>query len=102
MSNLKLKPNGGSALAIADDLPAAGQIGSTRLWAGEYRRTKLTQPLDHGNRNSAAGERGALMKNADSDEYVYTKYITTRSGKRIYAWQYGLKAFCFKAKPKKK
>ncbi|MFO0766520.1 MAG: hypothetical protein U0231_06930 [Nitrospiraceae bacterium] len=26
-------------------------------------------------------------------DYVYVKYITLRNGKRIYASQYGLKAF---------
>lgn len=27
-------------------------------------------------------------------------FITTRSGKRIYAWQKGKKAFCFWVRPK--
>lgn len=26
-------------------------------------------------------------------EYIYTPYITLKNGKRIYAFQYGLKAF---------
>nr|CBX28281.1 unknown protein [uncultured Desulfobacterium sp.] len=34
-------------------------------------------------------------------EYIYTKYITTKSGKKIYAYQYGLKAFRIKIKSKK-
>lgn len=28
-------------------------------------------------------------------EVVYSKYITLRNGKRLYAWQKGLKAFRF-------
>lgn len=28
-------------------------------------------------------------------------YITLRNGVRIYAWQYGLQAFCFVPSPKK-
>lgn len=27
--------------------------------------------------------------------WIYTTYITTKSGKRIYAWQHGKKAFRF-------
>lgn len=30
-----------------------------------------------------------------TDKVVYTKYITLRNGKRIYAATYGLEAFCF-------
>lgn len=30
-----------------------------------------------------------------SGNVVYTKYITLRNGKRIYAATYGLEAFCF-------
>lgn len=33
-------------------------------------------------------------------EYIYRPFITTRSGKRIYAYQYGLRAFRIKVKPK--
>jgi len=33
-------------------------------------------------------------------EYIYTAYITTRNGRRIYAWQYGLKAFRIRVKSK--
>jgi hypothetical protein len=29
----------------------------------------------------------------DGTEIVYVAYITLKNGKRIYAWQYGLKAF---------
>lgn len=38
------------------------------------------------------------MKN--DTEFVYTPYITLKNGKRIYAKQYGKKAFCFPNKPK--
>ncbi len=36
----------------------------------------------------------------DEEDVVYTAYITLKNGKRIYAWQYGLKAFriCVKKK----
>ena len=30
----------------------------------------------------------------ESVEYIYTAFITLKNGKRIYASQYGLKAFC--------
>jgi hypothetical protein len=36
------------------------------------------------------------------DEYVYVAYITTRNGRRIYASQYGLKAFRLKIRAKRK
>ncbi len=36
------------------------------------------------------------MSNSES-KLVFTKYITVK-GRRIYASQYGLKAFCFEAK----
>lgn len=36
----------------------------------------------------------------DDAEAVYSAYITLRNGKRIYAKQYGLQAFCFLAKRK--
>ncbi len=37
---------------------------------------------------------------SDEEDVVYTAYITLKNGKRIYAWQYGLKAFriCVKKK----
>lgn len=40
----------------------------------------------------------------DEDEYeeIYSAYITLKNGKRIYASSYGLKAFCFRVKKKKK
>ena len=38
----------------------------------------------------------------DDLERIYTAYITLRNGKRIYASQYGLKAFCILVKSKKK
>lgn len=37
----------------------------------------------------------------NSVEYIYTAYITFKNGKRIYASQYGLKAFCIPVKSKK-
>lgn len=37
----------------------------------------------------------------NSVEYIYTAYITLKNGKRIYASQYGLKAFCIPVKSKK-
>jgi hypothetical protein len=33
---------------------------------------------------------------------VFTKYITLKNGRRIYAASYGLKVFCFKPTTKKK
>lgn len=33
---------------------------------------------------------------------VFTKYITLKNGSRIYATDYGIKAFCFEVKEKKK
>lgn len=32
------------------------------------------------------------------DSFVYSAYITLKNGRRIYARQYGKKAFCFPAK----
>ena len=42
------------------------------------------------------------MRNTHDDavEYIYTAFITLKNGKRIFAWQYGLKAFCFPVKRK--
>lgn len=31
--------------------------------------------------------------NPEDGYYIYTAYITLRNGKRLYAWQKGLKAF---------
>lgn len=38
----------------------------------------------------------------DDDEYIFTSYITLRNGKRLYAWQKGLKAFRIKVNKSKK
>lgn len=38
----------------------------------------------------------------DDYEYIYVAYITTRSGQRIYAHQYGLKCFRIRVKRKHK
>lgn len=42
------------------------------------------------------------MRNSHNDtvEYIYRPFITLKNGKRIYAWQYGLKAFRFQVKSK--
>lgn len=42
------------------------------------------------------------MRNTCTDavEYIYTAYITLKNGKRIYASQYGLKAFRIPVKRK--
>lgn len=37
----------------------------------------------------------------DAVEYIYTAFITLKNGKRIYASQYGLKAFCIPVKNQK-
>lgn len=34
----------------------------------------------------------------DAVEYIFTAFITLKNGKRIYASQYGLKAFCILVK----
>lgn len=36
----------------------------------------------------------------DAVEYIYTAFITLKNGKRIYARQYGLKAFCIPVRSK--
>lgn len=36
----------------------------------------------------------------DAVEYIYRAFITLKNGKRIYARQYGKKAFCFPVKRK--
>lgn len=38
----------------------------------------------------------------DSMMYIYRSYITTKTGKRIYPKAYGLKAFRFPVKRRKK
>jgi hypothetical protein len=35
---------------------------------------------------------------SDEEDVVFTAYITLKNGKRIYAWQYGLKAFRIRVK----
>ena len=37
----------------------------------------------------------------DAVEYIYTAFITLKNGKRIYASQYGLKAFCIPVRTRK-
>lgn len=37
----------------------------------------------------------------DAVEYIYTAFITLKNGKRFYASQYGLKAFCIPVKTRK-
>ena len=37
----------------------------------------------------------------DSVEYIFRPYITLKNGKRLYAWQRGLKAFRFPVKRSK-
>lgn len=37
----------------------------------------------------------------DAVEYIYAAFITLKNGKRIYASQYGLKAFCIPVKSRK-
>ncbi len=41
------------------------------------------------------------MPHDDAVECIYTAFVTLRNGKRIYAKQYGLKAFCIAVKQKK-
>lgn len=42
------------------------------------------------------------MEKAKNSSVVFTPYITLKNGKRIYARQYGLKAFCFESKREEK
>lgn len=35
------------------------------------------------------------MENSDQTQMVYTPYITLKNGQRLYAKQFGKKAFCF-------
>lgn len=43
----------------------------------------------------------SVRENGDV-KYIFTAYITLKNGRRIYAWQYGLKAFCIAIKSKSK
>ena len=40
------------------------------------------------------------VSRGDAVEYIFTAFITLKNGKRIYASQYGLKAFCIPVKRK--
>lgn len=42
-----------------------------------------------------------LEESEANQAYIYTAYITTRNGRRIYARAYGLTAFRFKARTRK-
>lgn len=42
-----------------------------------------------------------IEEDESNQAYIYTAYITTRSGRRIYASAYGLTAFRFKARTRK-
>lgn len=41
-----------------------------------------------------------MAKKNSSEQYVFRPYITLKNGRRIYAWQYGLKAFPIPVKEK--
>lgn len=41
------------------------------------------------------------MQKSDEIELVFTPYITLRNGQRLYARQFGKKAFCFPRKESK-
>lgn len=43
-----------------------------------------------------------MKKGTNAGGMIYSAYITLKNGKRIYASQYGIKAFCFPAKETKK
>jgi hypothetical protein len=43
----------------------------------------------------AWGRSPSLFQEGD-ETVIYTAYITLKNGKRLYAWQYGLKAFRLK------
>jgi len=53
--------------------------------------------------NSQKGEARMSVRTtpAPGDEVVYTKYITLRNGKRLYAFEYGLNAFRIVVKRKR-
>ena len=42
-----------------------------------------------------------MINHDDEFGYIFVKYITTRNGKRIYAYQKGRKAFRIRAGPKR-
>lgn len=37
----------------------------------------------------------------DKEGVIFRPYITLKNGKRLYAWQYGLKAFMLRIRKKK-
>lgn len=41
-----------------------------------------------------------MASNNSSVQYIFRPYITRKNGRRIYAWQYGLKAFPIPVKEK--
>lgn len=41
------------------------------------------------------------MENSDQTPMVYTPYITLKNGQRLYAKQFGKKAFCFPCRESK-
>jgi len=41
---------------------------------------------------------GGATPPGDGYEYIFVAYITLRNGKRLYAWQKGLKAFRIRVK----
>ncbi len=41
------------------------------------------------------------MKKENKDKLIFTPYITLKDGRRIYARQYGKKAFCIRRERKK-
>lgn len=43
-----------------------------------------------------------VHQQSDEGMYIYTKYITLRNGKRLYAAHYGLQAFKLKVRGSKK
>ena len=97
-----LKPSGGLALgAVAVTYPVAGQkavpiVGRLSL---NLKYTTMVSLLATENR--CWGKRGTDVGNEDY-VYVFTKYITTRNGRRIYAFQYGLKAFRIRVKNRRR
>lgn len=48
--------------------------------------------------NKSFGKEADCLKKSDQIELVFTPYITLRNGKRLYARQFGKKAFCFPRK----
>lgn len=41
-----------------------------------------------------------LVRKEETEMKIFTKYITLKNGKRIYAANYGLKAFCIEVRDK--